>query len=255
MGYTTDFNGEFSVTPPLQPQHIAYLDRFAATRRMKRNDLVFTYPDPLREAVGLPVGLEGSYFVADDCYEHPTIVDYNSPPINQPGLWCQWVPSPDGQAICWDGNEKFYEYVDWIRYLIDHFLAPWGYTLNGEVYWQGEEPGDVGIINIESNVVRIQDGHIVYDPIDAPIEELNEGDNAFVWQEGGLKEQVEKLVEEGQALLDESESFTPHDIELLKYAVNFTKLNLDYECEKERGVSCEELEKQLEALGRKLGNE
>jgi hypothetical protein len=38
-----------------------------------------------------------------------------------------------------------------LEYLIDHFLAPWGYVLNGEVNWQGEREDDTGKIIVADN--------------------------------------------------------------------------------------------------------
>ena len=156
MGYTTDFSGEFWCDPPLSAKHREYLEKFNETRRMKRNPSALPN-DPVRAAVGLPEGPEGAYFVGgggsygqdrDD-----SILDYNDPPSGQPGLWCQWTPSKSGEAIHWDGGEKFYNYVEWIEYLVEHFLKPWGYTLEGSVQWVGEDPTDVGTISIVDNVV------------------------------------------------------------------------------------------------------
>jgi hypothetical protein len=53
--------------------------------------------------------------------------------------------------------------VDWICYLIDQFLKPWGYVVNGEVTWSGEESGDLGLIEVTDNKVRVKYGHIEYD--------------------------------------------------------------------------------------------
>lgn len=71
-----------------------------------------------------------------------------------PGYYCQWIPSEDGLGIQWDGNEKFYEYVEWIEYLIKHYFEKWGVKVNGVVRYQGEEIGDVGRIEIKDNVVE-----------------------------------------------------------------------------------------------------
>ena len=46
--------------------------------------------------------------------------------LAQPGLWCQWVPNASGTAIVWDEGEKFYYYIEWIKYLIEHFLRAVG---------------------------------------------------------------------------------------------------------------------------------
>lgn len=161
MGYTTEFNGSFAVTPALKPEHKAYLERFAKTRRMKRDSVkAELLPDPLRLAVGLSVGLEGGYYVGDDDHAQDfgqardgSVADGNRPPTNQPGLWCQWVPNENGDCIEWDGGEKFYEYVEWLKYLIQHFLQPWGYVLTGKCKWQGEESDDRGIITVKDNKV------------------------------------------------------------------------------------------------------
>jgi hypothetical protein len=167
MGYTTDFIGAFNVNPPLAGNHRQYLTKFNDTRRMKRDAAkTARRPDPIREAVGLPVGDYGAYFVGEkgfrgqDC--GPDVIESNGPPRPQPGSWCQWIPNDDGTTIEWDGGEKFYEYIEWLEYIIEHFLKPWGYVLDGVVEWSGEEHGDIGRILVEKNKVTIERGHIVY---------------------------------------------------------------------------------------------
>jgi hypothetical protein len=137
---------------------------------MKRNpEVAAKMDDPKRNAVGLPIGDEGEFFVGGDGFmgqdKDDSIKDYNYPPANQPGLWCQWIPNEEGTEIEWDGGEKFYDYVEWLEYLICKFLRPWGYTLNGEVEWQGEERIDVGKIVAEDNSLRILQGKIDYEEI------------------------------------------------------------------------------------------
>ena len=178
MGYTTNFVGEFSVEPALKDEHREYLEMFAETRRMQRDPAIAsTLPDPLREAVGLPIGEDGGYFVgpvpesigegvfgARGQAKDDSVTDYNTPPTGQPGLWCQWVPSEDGSLIVWDEGEKFYYYVDWLRYLIEHFLKPWGYRVDGEVEWCGEDSwDDRGKIVVDDNQVTRLAARIVYE--------------------------------------------------------------------------------------------
>ena len=43
-----------------------------------------------------------------------------------------------------DYEQKVYSYVLWLRYLIRHFLSPWGYELSGCVFWEGESEKDFG---------------------------------------------------------------------------------------------------------------
>ena len=170
MGYNTDLYGSFDLDKPLTPEHKAYLEKFAETRRMNRDaEIASKIDDPIRVAAGLPIGDNGEYFVNGRGFcgqdEDESVKESNHPPAGQPGLWCQWVPSANGKSIVWDGNEKFYEYVDWIEYLIEHFLKPWGYVVNGSVEWQGEERDDRGLIEVEDNVVTTKVGRIVYEEV------------------------------------------------------------------------------------------
>ena len=151
MGYTTDFDGSMEISPPLTPEQVSYINKFSETRRMKRDpEKASKLPDPLREAVGLPIGEEGGYFVGGYGFggqdKDDSIIEYNTPPAGQHGLWCHWVISGDGTGLEWDYGEKFYEFELWLEYIQVHFLTPWGSKLNGEIHWQGEEWDDRGII-------------------------------------------------------------------------------------------------------------
>lgn len=156
MGYTTDFSGEIKVEPPLNEHERTYLQKFAETRRMHRE--------------------RGPYYVGAGGFmgqSHDSDVrDYNSPPPGQPGLWCQWVPSRDGEFIEWDGGEKFYSSEEWMAYIIDHFLKPGaaasksgdtqfdGFTFdhvcNGVINAQGEDSEDVWRLVVHNNKVTTQ---------------------------------------------------------------------------------------------------
>ena len=168
MGYTTDFFGEFKITPTLKDEHRKYLEKFNETRRMKRNaELAQALPDEERKATGLPIGKFGEFFVGGTGHagqdQDASIIEYNHTPPTQPGLWCQWVPNADGTAIVWDEGEKFYYYVEWLEYIIANFMTPWGYVLNGEVEWHGEEYADLGQIVIKDNKLEVKIGKVVFE--------------------------------------------------------------------------------------------
>jgi hypothetical protein len=192
MGYNTNFTGDFSLNKFLKPEHKAYLQRFATIRHEPLDEEALKqYPDPLREAVGLPIGKYGMYFTGlidpdgagDDLlngftygidemnvmqtlhiYDIDTLID-EEPGTNSshqlwlsyqethwaPSLYCQWVPTNDGRGIK-DEGEKFYGYIAWLRFLLEHFLLPWGYELSGEVSYQGEQ-GEHGKIVVTHNEV------------------------------------------------------------------------------------------------------
>lgn len=168
MGYTTNFSGQFLLDRKLAPEHKAYLKAFSRSRRMLRNaEVADTLPDPVRTAAGLPIGTNGEFYVgsADENMgqgRDESVTNYNNPPSTQPGLWCQWVPTEDGDGIEWDGGEKFSGYLEWIKYIIENFLKPWGYVLNGTVKWYGEDPEDLGQIIVKDNVVTKQTAEIYY---------------------------------------------------------------------------------------------
>ena len=159
MGYTTGFTGKFKFDKPLAREHVEYLIKFSETRRMKRNpNKARALEDKTREAVRLPLGEDAEFFVGGGgCFgqDHDaSIIEYNKPPETQPGLWCQWVPSDDGEYLEWNGAEKFYDYVEWLKYIVDNFLKPWGYSITGTVTWRGEDRGDVGNIIVKDNIVE-----------------------------------------------------------------------------------------------------
>ncbi len=154
MGYSTDFEGAFTLNKPLTVAQANYLRAFAETRRMKRDaDKTKLRPDPVREAAGLPVGADGEYFVGETGYAGqdagPDVTDSNSAPRRELSLWNHWVPTHDATGLQWDGGEKFYSYVEWLNYIIEHFLKRWGLEISGHVEYQGESRDDFGFVVIK----------------------------------------------------------------------------------------------------------
>lgn len=87
----------------------------------------------------------------------------NADIIKQPSLWLQWVLNADGTELIWDGGEKFYSYIEWLKYLVVHFFEPWGIKLNGEIEWVGEDSSDFGKISVKDNVIVVYQGTKQYD--------------------------------------------------------------------------------------------
>lgn len=174
MGYSTDFEGAIEITPPLNPQEIDYLRRFADTRHMDR--------------------ARGPYFAPGDHGngDDSDVRDYNSRPPRQwgqpDGFWCDFHPTEDGTALVWNGNEKTYDAEAWIAYLIDTFLKPgaavqqetasipfpdryydpafahftFNHVLNGTLNAEGEGTEDLWRIVVTDNTVRRQNAEIVW---------------------------------------------------------------------------------------------
>jgi len=108
VGYTTEFEGSFSIEPAMQQEHVAFINAYA--ERNHRGDEPKT-----------------------------------------PSYYCQWVVN--NGKLQWDMNEKFYNYVEWLEYLIEHFLSPWNYKLKGTIKYSGEETTDFGTITVKNNTV------------------------------------------------------------------------------------------------------
>jgi hypothetical protein len=202
MGYTTDFQGQLSFDRVLTNEEVNYIKKFNDSRRMKR-DVSKLYDIYKGEGGNpfLPkeqtYGNEGEYFVGgsgDFIQERndSSIIDYNESPggvlknndedfgtywsrhtkqiedgLCQPGLWCQWTIEQQFEGgefvLVWDGGEKFYNYVEWLNYLINHFFEKWGVKLNGEITWEGEESEDMGKIVVVDNVVTVKIARITYE--------------------------------------------------------------------------------------------
>lgn len=106
MGYTTDFVGHIDIHPPLSAAECEYLTAFKESRRCQRPGGRYAVPgNPFAEEA-LPVAQS------------------NAVALGQPSLWCHWEPCPQGCCLSFDGLEKSYAPVDWLRYLIQHFLKP-----------------------------------------------------------------------------------------------------------------------------------
>ena len=160
MGYTTEFEGSVSIEPPLNASEISYLRSFAESRRMNRTQG--------------PLYVEGSGFRGQNSSDDG-VIDGNRPHPDQPGLWCQWVPTDDGADLEWDGGEKFYESPQWMKYIVQKLLAPEGkgyvaahidedprlahftndHVVNGEIFAQGEENEDRWWLQVTDNEVFV----------------------------------------------------------------------------------------------------
>ena len=108
MGYTTDFVGHIDIAPHLNAGEIGYLQAFRYARHFDRG--------------GSPYDVPGNPLAPDS--EDVPMERYNSVEHGMPQLYCQWAPCGSGCCLAFDGNEKFYEPVDWLRYQINHLLKP-----------------------------------------------------------------------------------------------------------------------------------
>ena len=163
MGYTTDFSGSLKFNNEVSVELQEYINRFSNTRRMPRDNekIKEIYPNWKELCFFGELGNMGEYFAPHTHNYDASIIDHNGFAVSvHPGLWCQWVI--EGNELVWDGGEKFYNYIDWLYYLIENFFDPLGYELSGDITWQGEESDDCGTIHVVNNFVEIKYGMHAY---------------------------------------------------------------------------------------------
>lgn len=188
MGYTTYFDGKITTKQTISDEIRNYLERFMVIRHMKRDNQKIreVYPDWKEHCLNGKLGIDGEFFATPELLPEEyavksffggmknwkgedapegylfnpvgqdsdvSVTDKNTPGGSCPGLWCQW--RLDGSDIVWDGGEKFYNYVEWLDWLIRFVFDPANIKFNGRIYWQGEEINDYGIIDVEDNKIDI----------------------------------------------------------------------------------------------------
>jgi hypothetical protein len=143
-------NGKIQLSRALTLPEYQYLMAFGKSRRMTYNvESQASVKDPIRERVGLPIGTDGEYIVHG---QEPPYGrrgkgegDSNRPPADQPGLWCEWRPSVDGDGLVYESSERDYDYQAgaWLTYIAEKILAPWGITAEGRAWYRDEEGAGV----------------------------------------------------------------------------------------------------------------
>jgi hypothetical protein len=203
MGYTTDFEGFVTITPPLNAFEHEYLLKLGETRRMARTKG--------------PLYVEGTGYAGQG--HDDDITSFNDSG-EAPGLWLQWVPqrvrwhdqpggtysviaddapreAGEGSVLVWNGAEKFYSSAEWMEFLRVKLLAPearayldlhqdedWrlehftcDHVLTGMVAAQGEESEDTWALVVEGGSVMVALG-----ARDTPEQDADPDDEDYDWE-------------------------------------------------------------------------
>ena len=160
--YNTTFIGAFKINKKLDKYVANLINGITTTRRMKRDISKLAKKFNIsNELAQMKYGIDGEFYYDTSDFKKfgqsndNTIIDINSPPGDQPGLWCQWYYFEDANEIRWDQSDYFYNYVEWIKYIIEKILKPRNYNLDGKIKWKGDDPCDKGEIQIKSNKLRV----------------------------------------------------------------------------------------------------
>jgi hypothetical protein len=126
MGYDVDYNGEVEVTPALAENDAVILR--AVVNREQTDE---TRP----------------IFAAIAASAEPDL----------PGHEGLLEVSEDRSRILPEDGESRHGVRMWLRLLLEHFLVPRGYVLNGEIWWEGQDPDDRGCIFIKDDQLETVD--------------------------------------------------------------------------------------------------
>lgn len=175
MSYIVRFTGNFLINEKLDDKLAEYLERFYNTRHVKRNieKTKQMYPNWKEFCFRNRIGEDGEYFANGENFleKDDDIISYRVPPGIQPSILCPWRIDEFHKSIIWDGKENLIpieEHAQWLQYLIENFLSPCGYIVNGSVtyktrifYSEREEAVRVGKITITDNVIDVKDFNFV----------------------------------------------------------------------------------------------
>jgi hypothetical protein len=123
MGYSVYYNGEVTVTPALTESDAALLR--AATNL-----------EDTEETRALFAAIAAS--PEPDLPHHASLLEV----------------SEDREYILPEQDESRHGFRLWLKLVVEHYLAPRGYVLNGEVTWEGEDRDDCGTIFVKDNQVE-----------------------------------------------------------------------------------------------------
>lgn len=167
MGYSTNFYGELKIMPSFKEYDL--LNEWLSQRHI-------TFDNKKIEKVLAETGVRCDYVDSDnhlkeDCwnliykpiedleetedtnFDIWSLSNYNEPPFKCPGLWSDWILEKNGSILTWNGNEKSYDMVAWVQFLIKYIFAPNGHTVNGEINFQGEREPDSGKFIFKNNIL------------------------------------------------------------------------------------------------------
>lgn len=158
MNYSTEFEGVIHIVPPLNLVEILYLVEFAAIRHTACE--------------------EGPYFIRG--VDRYTLAPRSKPAEGKPGLYCGFAPDEDGRVLESNEDGKTYGAIEWVQYLIDHFLKPgaiastsgdpqfadfqFNHVLHGELKAQGDDPDDMWLLKVVENRVTKHEAVVSYEP-------------------------------------------------------------------------------------------
>lgn len=132
MGYTTIFEGYLTSDLPL-PNKLS----------QEIND-INPYNNYYRKTNNENYGMDD--YLHNDIYKKKIGSNIDS--------YCQWCYNEKEKVIEWDGGEKFYGYILWLKFILKLINEKSNCKFNGIIRWMGEEIADIGLIEVIDNEIK-----------------------------------------------------------------------------------------------------
>ena len=156
---TRVFDGCLAFSEPLKQKHKRYLLAFVRTRHVYWNeDAIRERFDPIRNAVELPLGVNGEFFTGINPTSQDQSMYLDIHPLTKPSRRCSVKMKPDhfeNTLVYFANGEMYSKQLSWLDYLIKNFFNPWEYNLNGMISWQGMFADDFGLLVVKNNKIKI----------------------------------------------------------------------------------------------------
>jgi hypothetical protein len=120
MGYDVYYNGEVKITPPLTEEHAGLLRALVNREETEQTQAIFA---------AIAAG----------------------PEPDLPGYTGVLEVSEEREYLLPEEGESRHGIRLWLRILLQYLFVPLGYTLNGEIFWEGEGRDDSGGIFLNDN--------------------------------------------------------------------------------------------------------
>tara|TARA_R100001463_G_scaffold15141_7_gene39623 strand:- start:12571 stop:13122 length:552 start_codon:yes stop_codon:yes gene_type:complete len=133
MGYTTNFTGLMALSRRLTQDE---LDEYNQVWLNDRHDTTGEYSGDYRGGLEKAPSIYNKWEIIDDV-EH--------------GI-------TDIHCLAWNGGQKFYQYVNWLKFIVSDFLQPKGIYLKGKIRFSGEDVEDAGVITAHLQTIRVRNG-------------------------------------------------------------------------------------------------
>lgn len=165
--------GELKLSPALTNRESNFLKDFAKTRHFHRswrveddngknwvdpnNDFRPTFSDPKYKEIYLRSNINNNKEQKQYELNKWRCIDYHKANPGMPSLYCHWIPLDDNKTLKWD-NEDFSKGLDWLKFIIENYINPWRYQLNGELYVtnaDSEFPFESGKIIVTDNIITL----------------------------------------------------------------------------------------------------